>query len=120
MITLHIEAHDITDAICSIILMGPHVEAAFEKAATEYLTERGFQVLSSTEWESPKELCERLHIRPSFLSQALRHPASPGPQDITYGPTNRVLYLRSTPALDAFLTRHINRNPKSNIQNPKL
>ena len=106
MITLHIESQDITDAICTVMLTGPHVEAAFEKAATEFLTERGFQVLSSTEWESPKELCERLHIRPSFLSHALRHPASPGPQDITYGPTNRVLYLRSTTALDAFLTRH--------------
>jgi len=106
MITLHIEAQDITDAICSITLMGPHVEAAATTAFIGYLTERGFQVLPSTEWETPKELCERLKIRSSFLSQALRHPASPGPQDITYGPTNRVLYLRSTPALDAFLTKH--------------
>ena len=109
MIKLHIEAQDITDAICTITLMGPHVEAAATSAFTDFLTERGFQVLSATDWETPKELCERLHIRPSFLSQALRHPKSPGPQDITYGPTNRVIYLRSTPALDTFLTRHLNR-----------
>ena len=116
MISLHIEAQDITDAICTMILTGPHVEAAATKAFTDYLTERGYQVISANDWESPKELCERLHIKPSFLSQALRHPKSPGPQDVTYGPTNRVIYLRSTPALDAFLTRHLNRNPKSNIQ----
>jgi len=108
VITLTIQAQDITDAICTMTLMGPHVEVAAQKAFTDFLTERGYQVLSSTDWETPKEICERLHIKPSFLSQALRHPKSPGPQDISYGPTNRVRYLRSTPALDSFLTRHLN------------
>jgi hypothetical protein len=106
VISLTIQAADITDAICTVTLMGPHIEAAAEKAFTDFLTKRGYQILSSTEWETPKELCTRLGIRSSHLSQALRHPASPGPQDVTYGPTNRVLYLRSTPALDAFLTKH--------------
>lgn len=106
MITLKIQAADITDALCTVSLMGPHVESSAVKAFSAWLTARGFQVLPSGDWETPKELCERLHIRSSFLSQALRHPASPGPQDVTYGPTNRVLYLRSTPALDAFLTKH--------------
>lgn len=113
MITLNIQAADITDAICTVSLMGPHIEAAAEKAFTGWLTERGYQVLPSTDWETPKQICERLHIKSSFLSQALRHPASPGPQAVTYGPTNRVIYLRSTPALDSFLTRHLNRKPQS-------
>jgi len=113
MITLHIEAQEITDALCSISLMGAHVEASAEAAFIAWLKERGYKCELATDWETPKEICERLHIRSSFLSQALRHPASPGPLDVAYGPTNRVLYIRSTPSLDAFLTRHLNHNAKS-------
>lgn len=109
MITLKIEAQDITDALCTIELTGPHITAAAERAFTDWLKARGYQVLTATDWETPKELCQRLGIKPAALSQALRHPKSPGPHDVTYGPTNRVRYLRSTPALDQFLTR--NRKP---------
>jgi len=106
MIALHIESQDITDAICTVSLMGPHVESAAEAAFIQWLRERGYNCDKAEDWETPRELCERLHIGCSFVSQALRRPNCPKPLDISRGPTGRITYLRSTPALDAFLTKH--------------
>ena len=107
MITIHIEAADITDALCTISLMGHHIEASAEAAFVAWLKERGYKCELATDWETPRELAERLHISVSLISQALRRPKCPQPLDMSKGPTGRINYIRSTPALDAYLTRHL-------------
>lgn len=107
MIKLHIEGKDVTDALCTLTLCGPHMLAAAETAFIDWLKTRGFQIEQAQKWESPRELAERLHITPSFLSQALKRPHCPTPADQIRGPQKRLIYIRSTASLDEFLTRHL-------------
>ena len=107
MITLTIAGNDPTDLLCTIDLLGEHAAAATETAAITWLAERGYKIEKAKDWETPRELAERLHISVSLISQALRRPKCPQPLDISRGPTGRINYLRSTPALEAYLTRHL-------------
>ena len=85
-------------------------EAALESWAVEWLRDRGWWVARPGEWETPRETRERLHISSAHLARTLRCPAAPKPADTVKGPTGRVIYLRSTPVLDSFLTRHLSKS----------
>ena len=67
---------------------------------------RGYGMARLDNWETPKEVCKRLKVSSAHLSSTLRDRKCPLPIDVIRGPTGRVNYLVSHPALDAFITKH--------------
>lgn len=101
----------------------PQSGDASERHASEYLRLRGYHVERESEWESPSELCERLHISHTHLWRALKNPRCPKPHETARSSGEkgtgrlRIRYIRSTALLDNFLTRHLrsNQNPARKI-----
>ena len=108
MITITLSGAIPADLVATITELGEHEEVAFESTAIEWLAKRGWAIDRAKDWETPKELCDRLHISPAHLSQSLKKYCCPRPLEVSRGDSGRIIYLRSHPALEKFLTRHIN------------
>lgn len=113
MISLTIQGRDVTDAICTVELTGPHITAAAETAFVDWLKARGYIVRKDDDtWETPGELATRLGITSKHICRRRLSPACPA-HDTIKGEHGRVLYIRSTAKLDAFLTHHLKPQLKS-------
>ena len=82
--------------------LGP---AALEAWAIAWLKGRGWRVTSPHDWETPKELCLRLGISSAHLSRSLRKPTCPKPFDLVAGQMGRIVWLKSTKDLEAYLVK---------------
>ena len=71
-----------------------------------WLKARGWSVARIDNWETPKEITERLQVSSAHLSSTLKDRKCPRPLDQIRGPTGRINYLVSHPALDAFIIKH--------------
>ena len=71
-----------------------------------WLKGRGYAVGTTDNWESPKEMCHRLKVSSSHLSDTLKNRRCPKPLDEIRGKTGRLSYLVSHAGLDAFVVKH--------------
>jgi hypothetical protein len=106
-IQIHLTGQIPSDLICTIDELGPHAIAPFQAAVIDWLKDRGVMAIPAHTWETPGDLCERLHISRPHLRRCLEHHECPAPLDIMRGPTSRIRYIRSHAVLDKFLTRHL-------------
>jgi hypothetical protein len=107
VIKLTITGRDVTDALCTVELTGPHITAAAETAFSDWLRERGYIVRKDDDtWETPGELATRLGISSKHICRRRSNPACPAHETVK-GEHGRVLYIRPNHKLDAFLTRHL-------------
>lgn len=100
-----------SDKPFSVVLTGCS-EEALESWVILWLRERGWNVTRALEWETPKEVAVRLGISSAHMSTTLREPRCPQPFAVCRGKTGRTVYLRSTPELDAYLTKHLDNHKR--------
>lgn len=106
MIILTIQGADPKSLIAQIDAFGPTVQLPFEAESIAWLRKRGIHCEPATDWETPKEITVRLRLSNNCIWRDLKRPDCPQPTDVSRGPTGRILFLRSHPRLDAFLTRN--------------
>jgi hypothetical protein len=109
-IQIHLSGSIPSDLLCTIEEMGEQVATPFQAAVMAWLKARGIAAAKAHEWETPGEICARLHISRPHLRRSLEHRDCPAPLDIMRGPSTRIRYLRSHAPLDTFLTRHLNKS----------
>lgn len=92
----------------SIQLEGP-VETAIDGWAINHLEERGYSIRPPNEkWETPSELCGRLHVHTETLRRNLEHEDRPN-VIIRHGPSGRVLEVLTNADFDEFVIRNKKR-----------
>ncbi|CAN5355299.1 hypothetical protein BH09VER1_BH09VER1_28700 [soil metagenome] len=111
MILLTVQGAEPATAFAQVEAFGEAAATAVEKAAIEWLRKRGFQCDKAHEWETPKQLRQRLRLPSgSSLTRDLANHDCPPPADEERSSNGRLLALRSHAHLDAYLTRNLH-NP---------
>ena len=95
-------------------------EEALEAWAIEFLRERNWVVDEPHIWETPKEVCRRLEISPTRFTRLTKRPDCPKPFAVVRGPTGRQVYIRSTGALDKFLTNGLAKTRTLGPNQPQI
>lgn len=83
-------------------------EKTLEIWAVDFLRKKEWIVERVHDWETPKEVSDRLGISSAHMSSTMRDARCPKPFDVIKGKTGRTIFLQSTSLLEQFLTKHKN------------
>ena len=84
---------------------------AIDQWAIGWLKSRNYVVAPLENWESPKQLCQRLKVSSAHLSSTLKDRRCPKPLDEIRGESGRLSYLVSHGPLDQFIRKHNKHEP---------
>lgn len=101
--TLLIEGKSLTEIFSSI---GSMLQEELASEMIQILRGQGWIVGAPMNWETPKEVIERLGISANKFWYRMKSPACPKPAD-TVRSARGIVLIRSTVALDEFLKREL-------------
>jgi hypothetical protein len=86
-----------------MITLAATTQDGLDGVAKEYLEDRGWVVTKWREWETPKQICERLKVNLSTLNRRLVMVDRPRVEVIRSASTHRLLKVCSNEVFDAYL-----------------